>query len=115
MPSLPISQVILHIMGIIPMPIIGIIICMPMPIIDGFMPIIMGFIIIIGFMPIPIMGFIIGGCIIGIGIAFIMPPLYARHRSAQDRAPHSLTPTPFSSGRADERPRYLVWLRRNAT
>jgi len=73
MPSLVISQVILHIIGIMPMPIIGIIIGMPMP---GIMPfIIMGFIMpIIGFiMPMPIMGFIIGIPIVGIPcIAFII-------------------------------------------
>jgi hypothetical protein len=96
MPSLPISQVILHIIGIMPMPIIGIIIGMPIiPIIMGFIigfiippiigfiiPPIIGFIIppIMGFIMLPIIGFIIGiiGFIpmfelfIGIGIAFIM-------------------------------------------
>src|ERR1051326_4892567 len=93
-PSLPISQVILHIIGIMPMPIIGIIIGMPMPMcIMGFMPIpiIMGF-IIIGFIPMwpmwPIIGFIgIWWFIIGIGIAFIMVAAsYGHAGSAQARA-----------------------------
>jgi hypothetical protein len=84
MPSLVISMVHLHIIGIMPMPIIGImpIIGMPMP-----MFIIMGFIIIIGFIiigfiimlgiPMPIMGFIIPFIpfIIGIGIDIGIPPL----------------------------------------
>src|SRR5262245_48858108 len=82
MPSLPISQVILHIIGIMPMPIIGIIMGIPIImgfIIMGFIPIIgfipiMGFIPIIGFMPIMfgIMGIGIIWLFIGIGIAFIM-------------------------------------------
>jgi hypothetical protein len=68
MPSLPISQVILHIMGIIPPIIIGAIIAPP--IIMGFMPPIMFPIMfaIMGFI-IPIMGFIIPFI-----IGFIMPP-----------------------------------------
>src|SRR5687767_11434181 len=92
MPSLVISHVMLHIIGIMfmPMPIIGIIIGMP-PIM-GFIPIIMGF-IIIGF--IPIIGFIaimfgimfvIGIPMFGlvIGIAFIMMTAsYLPTRSAQ--------------------------------
>lgn len=67
MPSLPISIVILHIIGmfIMPMgfmPIIGIIIGMPMPIIGFIMPFIIGIMFIIGFIMPPIIGimFIIG-------------------------------------------------------
>src|SRR5687767_15089023 len=76
MPSLPISQVILHIIGM-PMPIIGIIIgIMPM---IWFMRII-GFMLIIWIMPIigfmPIMGFIIPLFIIGIIIGIPMVELF---------------------------------------
>ena len=93
MPSLVISQVILHIIGIMPMPIIGIIIGMPIWfIIIGFMPIIdiMGIMFIIGFMP--IIGFMlfIIGIGIGIGIAFIMVRAsYAGLRSAQALGRHA--------------------------
>lgn len=106
MPSLVISQVILHIIGIMPMPIIGIIIGMPfimLPIIGIMLPPIIGIMFIIGFIPIigimfimgfmPIIGFIIGiEFIIGIpmfelfvGIAFIMlvAASYGAPRSAQ--------------------------------
>src|SRR5882724_2150562 len=95
MPSLVISQVILHIIGCMPMPIIGIIIGMPMfGIIIGFiMPMWPMWPIIIGFMPMwPIIGFIgiwgmwpiIGFIGIGIGIAFIMVAAsYVRPTNAQ--------------------------------
>jgi hypothetical protein len=112
MPSLPISQVILHIIGIMPMPIIGICIIMGMPIIIGFMPmpIIIGF--IMGFIPI-IIGFIMGfipiigiGFIIGwlIGIAFIMVMAsYARDQIAQVNGQHAIERAALSSAAADGR------------